>query len=127
MTILAIDVPVTDWLSANHRRHWADTAGRTKRIRERAGWEARRQKLGVLQPPVKIVATIGYPARFRADPPNAAPTVKAIIDGLVDACTLPDDHSEIVTSTSFERGPTSPTPRHYHVTLTITNEGENND
>jgi hypothetical protein len=49
-----------------------------------------------------VAAFIGYPRNGKADPANAAPTVKALIDGMVDAGVWPDDDSTYVI------GPTVP-------------------
>src|SRR5688500_5504221 len=50
------------------------------------------------QPPSRIRVVFGVkdPNR-RRDPHNMAPTVKAIVDGLVDARLWPDDTPEYVT------------------------------
>lgn len=52
-----------------------------------------------------VTAVIGYPTQTRADPANAAPTVKAIIDGLVDARVWDDDDHTHIPSIAFERDP----------------------
>ncbi|AYD89493.1 hypothetical protein D5R93_04420 [Actinomyces lilanjuaniae] len=43
----------------------------------------------------------------RADPPNAYPVTKALLDGLVRAGLLSDDHSGIVVAQAFCRGPST--------------------
>lgn len=47
--------------------------------------------------PVRVIAWIGYPTAVLADPGNAEPTVKPLIDGLVKAGALPaDDHRHLI-------------------------------
>ena len=89
-----LDIPRDEWLTQNMRLHWAQVARRKKAVRQRSRLEARRQGI---QPRIgKTIATIlvGYPTARRADPENAAPTIKACIDGLVDAGVIPDDSAE---------------------------------
>lgn len=100
--ILTLDVPETLWMSANERRHWAVTAKRTKALREKAGYEARLQ-LAVTAGPVLVTAFIQYPRNGRADPGNAAPTVKPILDGITDAGIWADDDSSTVIGPDYRR------------------------
>ena len=117
---LSINIHQRNWLSSNDRRHWAATAGLTRSIRSMAAMAARGNRIAPIDGPVDIAALVGYPTARRADPHNAAPTVKAAIDGIVDAKVLPDDHSGIVRSVAFERDPQRSLPYHYRLTLTIT-------
>jgi crossover junction endodeoxyribonuclease RusA len=104
------DVPASLWLTANGREHWAKRASRTKVLR----WHARVLALdaihteGVRFRRADVLATIHYPTRRRQDPANASPTVKAMIDGCVDAGLLPDEPSG--------------KPGFYRITLTFTGE-----
>lgn len=54
---------------------------------------------------VRLVIGVPYPGR-RRDPHNWMPTVKAVIDGLVDAGIWPDDNSDHVTviEPAFRKG-----------------------
>lgn len=65
-----------------------------------------------------VTAVIGYPTATRADPANAAPAVKAIIDGLVDARVWDDDHTHI-PSVAFTRNPQKAPKGTHTVTLII--------
>ena len=65
------------------------------------------------------VAIVGYPTARRADPPNSAPTVKALLDGAVDAGLLPDDDHRHVPRTSYERGPDTRERGVYLVTIRL--------
>lgn len=106
--MLTILIPASEWLSANDRRHWAEKARRTKALRTRGFVIARASGLRGLGSTL-VTAEVGYPRAGRADPANAAPTVKALLDGLVDAGVWRDDDSEHVVGPHFIRGPKSPT------------------
>lgn len=64
-----------------------------------------------------VVAVVHHPTNRRQDPANASPTVKALIDGCVDAGLLPDDDAEHLTRVSFERGEPTGRKGWYAVTL----------
>ena len=84
-------------LSANDRDHHMVKAKLTAEWREAAGWAgvaAGRTPAERAHPPCLVEASFPV-ARLnhRRDPSNWMPTVKAIIDGLVDAGFWPDDDS----------------------------------
>jgi crossover junction endodeoxyribonuclease RusA len=85
-------------LSMNDRMHWARRAGITSKWRQAAHMYARQQgRTGELGPSnVKVTFEVPDAGR-RRDPSNAMPTVKALVDGLVDAGMWPDDNSDWVT------------------------------
>lgn len=77
-------------VSANGRDHWAKKARRVAALRERGRIDGRGRE--PLTPPVRLTIAIGWPDARQRDAENLAPTVKALIDGLVtDAGLLPDD------------------------------------
>lgn len=117
---LTIQVPPNLWLTANQRLHWSTRMRRVRMLRAYAASEARIHGLaGRRLGPCVVTALIGYPAATRADPANAAPTVKAIIDGLVDARVWDDDDHTHIPSVAFTRDPNK-TPKGTHtVTLII--------
>lgn len=83
--------PAFPWLNLNDRpRHWSTKASQTKAWRKIA-W-AKAKQAGI---PTLAAATITgriYKNRAgRYDPHNLYPTLKAIVDGLVDAGVLEDD------------------------------------
>ena len=41
---LTIEIPSNEWLSANGRYHWAERSRRTRALRARAAWLARRRR-----------------------------------------------------------------------------------
>lgn len=103
-TGISISVPNNEWVTANGRYHWAKKATMTRALRTRAKFLAKRDRLKV-QVPALLTVRVGYPTKARADMENAHPTVKALIDGLVDAGALPDDSSREIVATTWERGP----------------------
>lgn len=102
---LIVDVPDNEWLTANGRRHWSDVARRTRALRTRAAFTARNQRITPVTGPVRVVATVAYSTQRRADPGNAAPTVKALVDGLTDVGVWPDDNSEWLVGPDYRRDP----------------------
>lgn len=121
MTTLTITIHADLWLSANQRLHWAPKAKRTKALREHGYYAA--EDAGYPKHDVTHVAAfIGYTRNGTADPANAAPTIKALIDGMVDAGVWPDDDSTHVIGPTYLRDPKSPTPGHYTVRLVLTDQ-----
>jgi crossover junction endodeoxyribonuclease RusA len=77
-------------LNANDRLHWAPKAERTAELRK-AGWAiAKQQKVPALAR-AHVLALIRPATGGRCDPANFYPSVKAAVDGLVDAGVLSDD------------------------------------
>ena len=118
--VFTISVHMALWLTANQRLHWSTRMRRTRMLRAYAASEARShgragQRLG----PSIVTAMIGYPTKGRADPTNAEPTVKAIIDGLVDARVWDDDDHTHIPSVAFERDPNKAPKGTHAVTLII--------
>ena len=104
MTSLHFTISADLWLSANQRLHWAPKAKRTAALRHLGYVAARNAKVrdvGVCH----VAAFVGYPTNAKADPANAAPTIKALIDGLVDAGVWPDDDSTHVIGPTYLRDP----------------------
>lgn len=116
---LAIDIPAAMWLSSNGRQHRMAVASRTRDIRTLARLAARNHQ--PVPTPVVIGVAVGYPPTVhRADPPNAWPTIKAAIDGLVDAGLIDDDSSAHVDEHRFRRDPSKAKRGMYRLTFTIT-------
>lgn len=114
---LTFSIPANLWLSANDRLHWAQKAKRTRALREMG------QRGAVVVPDLDVThvaAFIGYLRNGKADPANSAPTIKALIDGMVDAGVWVDDDSTHVIGPTYLRDPKSPTPGHYTVRLVLT-------
>lgn len=119
MTTLTFTIPADWWLSANQRLHWAPKSERTRALRFLGRANANTQQIPTFDV-THVAAFIGYPRNGKADPANAAPTVKALIDGMVDAGVWPDDDSTHVIGPTYLRDPKSPTPGHYTVRLVLT-------
>lgn len=88
-------------LSMNKRRHRMEAARIAAEWRRAAGTyarQARRGRRGHL-PPCTVTVHLPVKANRRRDPHNFFPTVKPIVDGLVDAGLWPDDTPEWVTTT----------------------------
>jgi len=84
-----------DRLTMNQRHHWTVQRRLTRAWRAAARWAAVNQ-LGLSpsdrrRPACMVRVTFPVFGRLRRDPHNCAPTVKAIVDGLVDADVWPDD------------------------------------
>lgn len=107
------------WLSANDRMHWAPKSKRTTYLRNLGHIIALSSKTP-RHDTTHVAAFIGYLRNGKADPANAAPTVKALIDGMVDAGVWADDDSTHVIGPTYLRDPKSPTPGHYTVRLVLT-------
>lgn len=80
-------------LSANDRDHWRKRAELVRYWRQRTHLAARH--LGP-QPPSVVHLTLPVRDRRRRDPMNYYPTLKAVVDGLVDAGCWPDDTPDYV-------------------------------
>lgn len=101
MTSLTIDVPAALLINANDREHWATKARKTAGVRTMARFATgiRPALFGL----VTLTVTITYPPRSRRrDASNLAPTVKALLDGIVDAGLLPDDNDKVVRATTYQ-------------------------
>jgi crossover junction endodeoxyribonuclease RusA len=86
-------------LSMNGRYHWRKRSTLTKAWRSATYWTVARE-LSVTthnaQPPSFVRVTFPVADNRRRAADNPAPTVKAIVDGLVDAGVWPDDTPEWV-------------------------------
>lgn len=118
-TVIELDIHKDWWLSANQRMHWAPKARRTNYLRRLGRITVFTQQVGP-HDTCHVAAFIGYLRGGKADPANAAPTIKALIDGLVDAGVWPDDDSTHVIGPTYLRDPKSSKANHYHVRLVLT-------
>jgi hypothetical protein len=121
MTELTVYIPQAVWLSANDRLHWRPKAYRTAFLRDLGKDAATTAKIGKHNT-THVAAFIGYLRAGRADPANAAPTIKALIDGAVDAGVWDDDDSTHVLGPTYLRGPKSDRAGHYCVRLVLTDQ-----
>lgn len=124
MNLFTMDIPKRLWLSANGTQpHWAAKGEIVAELRHRAAQEAARQGVQARTTKTLLFVQVGYPTRRRADPPNANPTVKPIIDGLVDAGIFPDDNSDWV-AVAYDRDPVKSLKDHYRLTFHMTDFAE---
>ena len=80
-------------ITANDKMHWAARARLTKQLRQ-WGYLLGREGEGVARLKLthaRVEVEFAYPDHRRRDRSNLAPTVKALMDGLIDAGLLPDD------------------------------------
>jgi crossover junction endodeoxyribonuclease RusA len=93
VTTLRFELPHAMTLSANGRQHWAQKARATRNLRTLAAHSADQQMVGrgIRYDRAHLTVHVGWPTRHRRDVANISPTIKALIDGIVDAGLLPDD------------------------------------
>lgn len=122
---LVFDVPVKRMLNANQRLHHMTKAARSKWLRGIA-----RERGASLFPdggdgsflfdgPVEVRVMVCPTTRSRMDPPNVYPSVKALVDGLTDACWWEDDHWRFLPLMSFTYGGRSPVKGCYRLVLDV--------
>lgn len=95
MRCLRFELNQTMVLSANQRLHWALRAAKTSTLRQTAYLEAQSTR-----PPMErahLLVRVGWPDRRRRDVANISPTIKALVDGCVDAGLLTDDDDAHLT------------------------------
>lgn len=96
--------PRTELLSANGRLNRYVAARRVKNLRTVAHQLARIQRIPRLER-VEVIGLVHAPNDGRRrDPHNWAPTLKACVDGLVDAGVLADDNADVLVRTAFALG-----------------------
>ena len=115
---LVLDIPKEWWRTSNNERgHWSKNAPAKRWVRSLAMLEARRQRIPHFDR-VRIVAYVSYPPRVKvADPANAAPMFKAIVDGCVDAGVLDDDDATRVAGPDPRLGPSTGVTGLHTITL----------
>ena len=98
-------------LSLNGREHWAVRARYTRTLKKAAWATALQAKIPRLER-VSVVAEYQPPDRRHRDSDNPAASVKACIDGIVQAGVLPDDESpRYVESVTYRIGEPYPKGR----------------
>lgn len=134
------------WMSANGRYDRHDRARRTRFLRDYAGklgmFVARRHEalrgdqtvakildtapddpadgpLFTETRPCSYTATVSWPSKRRSDSDNAAPTVKALLDGLRDAGVLTDDNDDVIHERTYRRGAQTGQPGLYTIEFVL--------
>lgn len=118
-TTIRIPIRGEWWMSSNQRLFWRDRAARTAHIRAAAKLHAISSGIGAKMR-VHIEARVCYPTARKADPANAYPTIKACVDGLVDAGVIPDDDAEHVIGPDMRLGKSTKTKGQYVIDPVIT-------
>ena len=99
-----LEIPRHWLLTANQRGHWRRRAERTATLR----WAARHAAVTTGAQPMnraRCTVLIHWPDRRRRDAHNITPTIKAAIDGVVDAGLLPDDDDTHLTGPDLRVSP----------------------
>lgn len=100
MTVLIEFEKPADLLLANDRPHWSRRARLTRIWRTTTALHAHRVlgpgRAARAQPPSFVRVTFPVTVNRRRDSDGPAPTVKACVDGLVDAGLWPDDTPDYV-------------------------------
>lgn len=94
--------PAAGLLNLNQRTHWSTRSRSVKQWRHAAAFAALEQ-LGTTPAaracrPCFVAVQLPVTDSRKRDPHNYTPTIKAIVDGLVDAGAWPDDHAGWVTT-----------------------------
>lgn len=105
-----------DWINLNQRLHWAKKAELTRAWRLAAHVAAQNAKVHQGFTKVHVTAYITKPIRRAFDVHNLIPTLKAVIDGLVDYGLVADDSTKYLTGPDMR---VSPEPGPASITLTI--------
>lgn len=100
VTVLSFTSPDRP-INLNHRLHWSRRAATTRAWRHAAFVAACQLGPPSARPREASWVQLEIPVhdRRRRDPHNLTPTLKACVDGLVDAGVWPDDTPEFVTTT----------------------------
>lgn len=120
----ALFIPqAADWINANDRGHWAKRAQLTRAWRHAAGFTARRHKIPRFES-AHIIATIHKATGRGYDASNLQPTLKAIVDGLVDAGVLDDDDNSRLIGPDARMGEKIPVNPGVMLTITPMGQGD---
>jgi hypothetical protein len=125
MRRIVFQVPGNLWMSANRQvAHHAQRARIVRDLHALAALAARRAGIGAVGEPCSILWEIAYPkgTGVKADPPNAAPTTKALLDGLVGAGYLSDDNPDVIVAQTFIRGPNTGVRGLHRIAVSIIDE-----
>lgn len=118
-----LEIPMSLCININDRDHWAVKARKSKQLRQLGHHHAMENtNKGMLKwfapdERVHVTVTFIWPDYRRRDVHNWMPTVKAIIDGIVDAGLLKDDSDKYLSGPDLRIGnraewAISRTPKH---------------
>lgn len=133
VTRMVIDYPIKKawWWTQNRRGSWKAKWQRTRMVHKLAYIQSRNIANGNPQDyktvqawqPVHVTATVRPLTHGRFDPENAAPVVKAIIDGMTQAGWWIDDDSTHLIGPDYRAGAPSD-DGNYHIIITLTEHHE---
>jgi hypothetical protein len=105
-TVLAVAIPAREVVNLNDARrdHWAVKSRKANVLRAR-GRLAVRLAGSPRMVAARCVVQVFYPDRRKRDVANLYPTVKALVDGMVEAGLLPDDDDTHLTGPHLEHPP----------------------
>lgn len=113
-------------ISANDRMHFRVKSQLTQFLRKLSGGRKWGRPVYTKRNPCTITVDIQPPTSRRMDAPNWYPTIKALIDGLVDGGLLSDDNNHVIKSTTFKSTKLSDT-KNYKLIITIEPMEKGND
>lgn len=125
MSEIEITIDKRSWWTQNRRsRSWVVPYARKKQVKAKSLLIFRSLiNSGKLQKPehwpVHVTAIIHPLTHGRFDPENAAPMVKAILDGITQSGYWPDDNAIYVTGPDYRLGEPSTQKGVYHITIRI--------
>lgn len=90
MNEMTVTVHASNLMTANQRLHWAQKAAITRTPRDTGRINARFQNLPAMER-AHLTVYVSWQNARRRDVSNIAPTIKALVDGIVEAGILPDD------------------------------------
>lgn len=105
-------------ISANDRMHFRVKSQLTQFLRRLSANRTWSRPVYTRKNPCTITIDVRPPTSRRMDAPNWYPTVKALIDGLVDSGLLSDDNNHVIKSTTFKSTQLSDT-KNYKLVITI--------
>lgn len=102
--ILTLAISRDVLMTSNLRLHWAEKARRTRAIRDMAWVLCKHEHRNTRLEMADLLVTTRWPDHRVRDADNAAPMVKAAVDGVVQAGLLADDNHKILRRTTYEIG-----------------------
>lgn len=112
-------MPKDLWMTSNRvlqRGHMAALRRELNNLAQRVA----RSKNAHVTMPCDLTIWVSTPQNRRFDPPNAYPTVKPLIDGLVDFGVLDDDSWREIPATCFRRGTPTRKKGQYRIRMLFT-------
>lgn len=110
MSAFRLVLPTTELHNSNHRTHWAVQARKARDMRQAARLAC--AGAAPIPGPVALTVTFAFPDRRPRDLDNYS--IKAAIDGAVDAGVLTDDRSTVLRSVTRQPAD-APSPKGYAV------------